>query len=162
MAGNPSVHSDAWAGSANVNMGNIFNSPDGLSFDEKGLLWIQTDSNYSNEKDFASQGNNQMLIGDPTTDEIRRFLVGPKQAEIMGITWVADRRIVFVGVQHPGERGEWKWTDGGDKTPCLPLLRSAAMIAPRLDDGAGLRGLSKGTNGRVLPKPVARPHIFQI
>ena len=42
----------------------------------------------------------------------------------------------------------------------LPLLRSAAMMAPRLDDGAGLRRLSEGTNGRVLAKPVARPHIF--
>ena len=106
MAGNPSLHSDARGGSANVNMGNMFNSPDGLSFDEKGLLWIQTDGNYSNEKDFAGQGNNQMLIGDPATGEIRRFLVGPKQAEITGVAWAADRRTVFVGVQHPGERGE--------------------------------------------------------
>ena len=42
----------------------------------------------------------------------------------------------------------------------LPLLRSAAMMAPRLDDGAGLRRLSEGTNGRVLAKPVVRPHTF--
>ncbi|WRQ45412.1 PhoX family phosphatase [Rhodobacterales bacterium FZCC0083] len=132
MAGNPSVHSDARAGSANVNMGNMFNSPDGLSFDEKGLLWIQTDGNYSNEKDFAGQGNNQMLIGDPVTGEIRRFLVGPKQAEITGIAWAADRRTVFVGVQHPGERGESNWPDGGDKTP------RSSIIAIRRDDGAAL------------------------
>ena len=119
MAGNPSVYSDARTGSANVNMGNMFNSPDGLSFDEKGLLWIQTDGNYSNEKDFAGQGNNQMLIGGPVTGEIRRFLVGPKQAEIMGIAWAADRRTVFVEVQHPGERGESSWPDGGDKNPAI-------------------------------------------
>ncbi len=132
MAGNPSVYSDARTGSANVNMGNMFNSPDGLSFDEKGLLWIQTDGNYSNEKDFAGQGNNQMLIGDPVTGEIRRFLVGPKQAEITGIAWAADRRTVFVGVQHPGERGESSWPDGGDKTP------RSSIIAIRRDDGAAL------------------------
>jgi hypothetical protein len=41
----------------------------------------------------------------------------------------------------------------------LPLLRSAAMMAPRLDEGAGLRRLSEGTNGRVLAKPVARLYI---
>ncbi len=72
----------------------------------KGLLWIQMDGDYSNEKDFGDQGNNQMLIGDPATSEICRFLVGPKQAEITGIAWAADRRTVFVGVQHPGERVE--------------------------------------------------------
>jgi len=33
-------------------------------------------------------------------------------------------------------------------------------MAPRLDEGVGLRWLSEGTNGRVLAKPVARPHIF--
>ena len=33
------------------------------------------------------------------------------------------------------------------------------MMAPRLDEGAGLRRLSEGTNGRVLAKPVARLYI---
>ena len=132
MAGNPSVHSAARAGSANVNMGNIFNSPDGLSFDEKGLLWLQADGNYSNEKVCVSQGNKQMLIGDPAMGEIRRFLVGPKQAEIAGIAWVADRRNVFAGAQHPGERREWNWPDGGDKTP------RSYIIAMRRDYGAAL------------------------
>lgn len=132
MAGNPTVHSDDRGGSTNVNEGNMFNSPDGLVFDTKGLLWIQTDGNYSNEKDFAGQGNNQMLIGDPATGEIRRFLVGPKQAEITGIAWAADRRTVFVGVQHPGERGDSHWPDGGDKTP------RSAIVAVRRDDGAAM------------------------
>ncbi|MDB4222612.1 PhoX family phosphatase [Granulosicoccus sp.] len=129
MAGNPTVYEDSNAGSDNLTPGNMFNSPDGLSFDNKGLLWIQTDGNYSNENDFAGQGNNQMLIGDPTTGEIRRFLVGPRQAEITGIAWAADRRTVFVGVQHPGERGDSNWPDGGDKTP------RSSVVAVRRDDG---------------------------
>lgn len=129
MAGNPTVHEDKNGGSSNITEGNMFNSPDGLSFDNKGLLWIQTDGNYSNEKDFAGQGNNQMLIGDPSTGEVRRFLVGPKQAEITGIAWAADRRTVFVGVQHPGERGDSNWPDGGDKTP------RSSIVAVRRDDG---------------------------
>lgn len=132
MAGNPTVHEDLGGGSHNVTEGNMFNSPDGLSFDNKGLLWIQTDGNYSNEKDFAGQGNNQMLIGDPSTGEIRRFLVGPKQAEITGISWSADRRTVFVGVQHPGERGDSHWPDGGDSTP------RSAIVAVRRNDGAAI------------------------
>ena len=39
-----------------------------------------TDGNYSNEEEFAGQGNDQMLAGDPATGEIRRFLVGPGSA----------------------------------------------------------------------------------
>jgi len=65
LAGNPTVHSDAYAGSSNVNADNMFNSPDGLKFDSNGLVWIQTDGNYKNEGDFAGQGNNQMLGGRP-------------------------------------------------------------------------------------------------
>ncbi|MEM9199362.1 MAG: PhoX family phosphatase, partial [Pseudomonadota bacterium] len=33
MAGNPTVHSDANAGSDNMNAGNLFNAPDGMAFD---------------------------------------------------------------------------------------------------------------------------------
>lgn len=129
MAGNPTVHQDANAGSANVNEGNMFNSPDGLAFDSAGLIWIQTDGKYSNEGDFAGQGNNQMLAGDPVTGEIRRFLVGPKEAEITGLTWSPDRRTMFVGVQHPGEEGGSHWPEGGNATP------RSAIIAVRREDG---------------------------
>jgi secreted PhoX family phosphatase len=133
MAGNPTVHKDAYGGSENVNADNMFNSPDGLAFDSNGMLWIQTDGNYSNAKDFAGQGNNQMLLGDPATGEIRRFLVGPKECEITGITWSPDRRTMFVGVQHPGEKGGSHWPAGGDSVP------RSSVIAIRRNDG-GLIG----------------------
>lgn len=130
LAGNPAIHDDELAGSDNVNPDNMFNSPDGLKFDSNGLLWIQTDGNYSNAKGFAGQGNNQMLAGDPVTGEIRRFLVGPKQCEVTGLTWSADRRTMFVGIQHPGERGDSHWPDGGDSVP-----RSAVIAVTREDGG---------------------------
>ncbi|MCB2099354.1 MAG: PhoX family phosphatase [Rhodobacterales bacterium] len=133
LAGNPTVHGDDRAGSKNVNKDNMFNSPDGLKFDSNGVLWIQTDGNYSNAKDFAGQGNNQMLAGDPATGEIRRFLVGPKECEITGLSWSPDRRTMFVGIQHPGERGDSHWPDGGDSVP------RSAIIAVRRNDG-GLVG----------------------
>ena len=101
MAGNPAVHEDAYAGSENVNEGNMFNSPDGMMFDTTGLLWIQTDGDDDNEGDFAGQGNNQMLAGDPVTGRIERFLTGPNGSEVTGLTWSADRRTMFVGIQHP-------------------------------------------------------------
>ncbi|WP_435258637.1 PhoX family protein [Thioclava sp. FR2] len=125
MAGNPTVHKDAYAGSANINEGNMFNSPDGMMFDRNGLLWIQTDGDDSNEGDFAGQGNNQMLVGDPVTGRIERFLTGPKDSEITGFTVSSDRRTIFVGIQHPG--GSWPETSG---------LPRSAVIAIRRDDGA--------------------------
>ena len=135
MAGNPKVHTDAYAGSDNITVENMFNSPDGLAFDSTGMLWIQTDGKYSNKGDFEGQGNNQMLIGDPDTGEIVRFMVGPRECEVTGIAWSADKRTVFVGIQHPGEKGkgESHWPEGGGALP------RSAVIAIRRDDG-GLIG----------------------
>ena len=129
IAGNPTVHGDARAGSANVNADNMFNSPDGIAFDSQGRLWIQTDGKYSNEGDFAGQGNNMMLVGDPATGEIRRFLVGPRECEVTGVTWSADRKTMFIGIQHPGEKGDSHFPEGGEATP------RSAVVAITRDDG---------------------------
>ena len=130
VAGNPTVHSDANAGSSNVTADNMFNSPDGLAFDSMGRLWIQTDGKYTNKDDFAGQGNNQMLVGDPGTGEIRRFMVGPKECEVTGFAWSADRKTLFIGIQHPGEKGDSHFPDGGDTAP-----RSAIVDISRDDGG---------------------------
>jgi len=106
VAGNPSVHpGKPEAGSANVTAQNMFNSPDGLGFDDAGRLWILTDGDVSNEGDFAGMGNNQMLCADPHSGEIRRFMVGPVGCEVTGISFAPDQRTLFVGIQHPGENG---------------------------------------------------------
>ena len=129
VAGNPTVHKDAYAGSANVTAENMFNSPDGLKFAKNGMLFIETDGNYSNEKGFAGMGNNQMLVGDPASGEIHRFLVGPRQCEITGIAWSPDRRTLFIGVQHPGEDGgDSHWPEGGNS------VARSSVIAIRRDD----------------------------
>jgi len=129
VAGNPAVHDDANAGSANVTPDNMFNSPDGLVFDSKGGLWIQTDGNFKNEGDFAGQGNNQMLYADPDSGEIHRFLVGPKECEVTGLCWSMDRKTMFVGLQHPGNKGGGHFPGGGDTTP------RSTVIAVTRDDG---------------------------
>ncbi|KPF46741.1 PhoX family phosphatase [Rhizobium sp. AAP43] len=126
MAGNPVVHKDAYAGSSNINEGNMFNSPDGMMFDSTGLLWIQTDGEDSNEGDYAGQGNNQMLAGDPVTGRIERFLTAPKGAEVTGQTWSADKRTHFVGIQHP----DAPFPDGEGKLP------RSTIIAIKKDDNA--------------------------
>ena len=131
MAGNPAVHDDLRRGSSNINIHNMFNSPDGLAFDRNGLLWIQTDGNYSNQGDFNGMGNNQMLLGNTQTGEIKRFLVGPKEAEITGFTYSQDGKTMFVGVQHPGEKGNSHFPNGGSSTP-----RSSVIAIYRKDGRA--------------------------
>lgn len=127
IAGNPTVHQDnLYAGSDNVNPGNMFNSPDGIGFDKAGRLWIQTDGNYSNEGDFAGQGNNQMLCGDPQTGEIRRFLTGPIGCEVTGLTFSDDQKTMFVGVQHPSGH----FPEGGTSKP-----RSTIVMVTKNDGG---------------------------
>ena len=130
VAGNPVVHDDDRAGSANVTPDNMFNSPDGLMFDSRGGLWIQTDGNYKNEGDFAGQGNNQMLYADADTGEINRFLVGPQECEVTGICWSQDRKTMFVGLQHPGAKGGSSHFPGGGET-----VPRSTVIAVTRDDG---------------------------
>jgi secreted PhoX family phosphatase len=130
VAGNPTVHQGSNAGSPNVTADNMFSSPDGLKFDRKGGLWIQTDGNYSNKGHYAGQGNNQMMLGNTATGEIKRFLVGPKQCEVTGICWSADRRTLFVGIQHPGESGDSHFPAGGNSVP-----RSSIVAITRNDGG---------------------------
>ncbi|MDI3325268.1 PhoX family phosphatase [Pontibacterium granulatum] len=132
IAGNPTVHSgNLYAGSTNISEENMFNSPDGIGFDQAGRLWIQTDGNYSNAKDFAGMGNNQMLCADPQTGEIRRFATGPVACEITGLTFSPDQRTMFVGIQHPGEKDKPShFPAGGNSKP-----RSTIMVVRRNDGG---------------------------
>ncbi|WEM44125.1 PhoX family phosphatase (plasmid) [Photobacterium sp. DA100] len=131
IAGNPTVHKGLMAGSDNINADNMFNSPDGIGFDNAGRLWIQTDGKYSNQGDFAGMGNNQMLCGDPDSGEVRRFLTGPIACEITGLTFSPDQKTMFVGVQHPGEDlAPSHFPDGGDAIP-----RSSVIRITRTDGG---------------------------
>lgn len=129
VAGNPAVHTGDNAGSDNITQENMFNSPDGLKFDKFGNLWIQTDGKYSDDGDFAGMGNNQMLLGNTLTGEISRFLVGPKECEVTGLTWSVDHKTMFVGIQHPGEKGDSLFPGGVGTIP------RSAIVAIQRNDG---------------------------
>ncbi|MGR3570610.1 PhoX family protein [Brevirhabdus sp.] len=121
MAGNPDVFDDAYAGSDNVTAGNMFNSPDGMAFSSDGMLWIQTDGDFSNEGAFVGHGNNQMLVGNPESGEIARFLTAPNGSEVTGLTWSPDRKVAFVGIQHPG--GSWPDGTGKPRSSVISVWR---------------------------------------
>ena len=87
--------------------GDDFGSPDGLAFDNRGVLWIQTDVSAStiNQKEYEGMGNNQMVATVPGSGEYRRFLTGPNGSEVTGIAFTPDNKTLFVNIQHPGEPG---------------------------------------------------------
>ncbi len=104
---------------------NIFASPDGLWYDDNGILWIQTDMSGS-QLGGGPFGNNQMLAAIPETGQIKRFLVGPVGCEVTGVITTPDRRTMFVNIQHP----TGTWPDGGSARP-----RSATVIVTKDDGG---------------------------
>jgi secreted PhoX family phosphatase len=124
--------------------GDAFGSPDGLWFDTRGLLWIQTDVSTSvlNRGDYANLGNNMMLAADIASGEVRRFLTGPRGCEITGVVTTPDGRTMFVNIQHPGETSSERndpakpqavstWPDG----PAGGRPRSATIVIRRNDGG---------------------------
>ncbi|MEX5213416.1 MAG: PhoX family phosphatase [Nitrospiraceae bacterium] len=85
--------------------GDIFACPDGLRFDPRGILWIQTDmsTNAQGTGEYANFGNNQLLACDVDTGTTRRFLVGPKGCEVTGVSYTPDQCTLFINIQHPGK-----------------------------------------------------------
>ncbi|QTP56180.1 PhoX family phosphatase [Billgrantia sulfidoxydans] len=120
----------------------ILASPDGLWIDPDRRVWIQTDISESavNTGVYAPFGNNQMLVANPETGELKRFLTGPVGQEITGIAMTPDQRTLFVNVQHPGAntsaadfaegRLVSHWPEGGSAIP-----RSATLVITREDGG---------------------------
>ncbi|MCH8492099.1 MAG: PhoX family phosphatase [Idiomarina sp.] len=94
---------------------------DGLWFDSAGLLWIQTDMSGAIQGG-STYGNNAMLVANPDTREVKRFLTGPVDCEITGVVTTPDRKTMFINVQHPGEGSTVSnpsshWPDGGSARP---------------------------------------------
>jgi uncharacterized protein len=85
--------------------GDLYACPDGIAFDPRGVLWIQTDAHATQmyKGELKNVGNNQMLACDPSTGQTRRFLTSPTNSEVTGVTWAPDGKTMFVNIQHPGE-----------------------------------------------------------
>ncbi|MFN7121681.1 MAG: PhoX family protein [Hydrogenophaga sp.] len=163
---------DAGAGInlSGLNDKNDFSSPDGLWFSKAtGICYIQTDDGaYLDQTNCmllaaipgnvgdgraltvsnsfnGNTGTEQTFIGAALGDaKLRRFLVGPKGAEITGMTESADGRTVFVNIQHPGEntaaigtgtfnfQSQWPGNKGYG---VAGRPRSATIVITRTDGG---------------------------
>ncbi len=148
---------------SNVNLSgltavNDFSSPDGLYFDPRGLLWIQTDDGaYTDVTNCmmlaavpgkvgdggtatAAGGTATVKGANATADNVRRFLVGPKDCEITGIAVTPDGKTLFFNVQHPGENGSLNsptsaWPASQTETGSTKRPRSATVVVTRKDSG---------------------------
>ena len=147
---------------------NDFSSPDGMWFSQaaSGLVWLQTDDGKITDvtncmmlaglpgqvgdgakrtltnisTDGATTKTQDTIVGAaPTSNTLRRFLVGPVACEITGIAESGDGRAIFVNIQHPGEEGTSAtdpakfgshWPDGGTARP-----RSATIVITKNDGG---------------------------
>lgn len=105
-----------------------FTDPDGMWADPDGRLFVQTDGG-------QPQGNNQMVVGDPQTMEVRRLFAGVTGDEITGFAVTPDRRTMFINMQHPGN-GDPEATNfpvpgaGGPEIP-----RDATIVITKKDGG---------------------------
>lgn len=128
-------------------------SPDGLAFDNRGILWIQTDNGIDGGRKnaVAKATNDQMLavipgaLKDSTGNgpaihqgnqgDLRRFFVGPNEAEVTGFAFTPDYTTVFLNIQHPVN---WPAYGTGDAT-AVPSgkvrPRSATVVIQRQDGG---------------------------
>ena len=73
-----------------------FGSPDSIWIDPDGRLFIATDGSQ------ADGLNNQLLVANTQTGEIKRLFSGVPGCEVTGITPNSGRTELFVNVQHPG------------------------------------------------------------
>ena len=102
LAGDPSSTPENLKGNIK---GDIFSSPDGLFIDPRGAVWIQSDiSGYAQNTGIHKNfGNNQLLVADQKSKEVRRFLTCPVGAEVTGTMMSPDMKSLFVNIQHPGD-----------------------------------------------------------
>jgi secreted PhoX family phosphatase len=105
-----------------------FSDPDGLWADPDGRLFIGTDGG---QKDGL---NNQLLVADTYTGEVRRLFTGVTRDEITGITVTPDRRTMFINVQHPGN-GDPGRTNFPAPFDGVTVPRDATIVITKKDGG---------------------------
>lgn len=105
-----------------------FSDPDGLWADPDGRLFIQTDGGQQDGL------NNQMLVADPATGDLRRLFTGVTACEITGIAVTPDRRTMFINVQHPGD-GDPALTNFPAPPDGVSVPRDATVVLSRKGGG---------------------------
>jgi secreted PhoX family phosphatase len=105
-----------------------FSDPDGIWADPDGRLFIQTDGNQQDGL------NNQLLVADTGSGELRRLLTGVRGDEITGLAVTPDRRTLFCNTQHPGN-GDPTKTNFPSPPDGITIPRDCTFVIRRRDGG---------------------------
>ncbi len=105
-----------------------FSDPDGLWADPDGRLFIQTDGGQMDGL------NNQMLVSDIRTGDLRRLFTGVTDDEITGITTTPNRKTMFVNTQHPGN-GDPTLTNFPAALDGVTVPRDSTIVITKKDGG---------------------------
>jgi ATP-dependent Clp protease protease subunit len=148
--------------------GDAYGSPDGLWFDSRGLLWIQTDAHATNmyQGDYAGVGSNMMLAADPKTGETRRFLVGPVNEQTANLV-VAQ--LLFLESENPDKDISFYINSpGGMVSAGLAIYDTMQFIKPDVSTlcigqaaSMGAFLLAAGAKGKRYCLPNSRVMIHQ-
>lgn len=127
---------------------NQFASPDGLVFDSRGIMWIQTDNgasevtSYTNDQMLAvipsnlkTEGGDYQTINKDNQSELRRFFVGPNGCEVTGLAITPDQTTFFINIQHPGNWPAYNTTDATKATGSTVRPRAATVVVRKTDGG---------------------------
>ncbi len=105
-----------------------FSDPDAIWSDPDGRLFIGTDGGQKKGL------NNQLLVADPATGEIRRLFAGVASDEITGFAITPDRKTCFINTQHPGN-GDPTRTNFPAATDGVTIPRDCTIVITRKDGG---------------------------
>ena len=133
---NPAATEFAWEIFAVGGPQSGFSSPDNLTFDADGNLWMVTDVSSSRlgAGIYKFLGNNGMFFfrtEGPYAGIAYQFASGPVECEMTGQCWTPDGSTMFLSVQHPGEESEAAdkpsstWPNGD-----MPRPASVAITGP--------------------------------
>ena len=134
LCGDPTVATEGtyWAGW----QGGVspISSPDNITFDKAGNLWIATDGQINTFR--KNDGVYVVPVEGAQRGYLRQFLSGVPGGEVASLALAPDDRTLFASIQHPGEGTTYDspsstFPDGGKPRP--------AVVAVRKGDG-GLIG----------------------
>jgi len=103
LAGDPSDASARARYHPNTSENGWFSSPDNVTFDRHGRLWVTTDQGEYQKSNAIPDGLRVIPSEGDERGLSRLFLTVPRGAELCGPCFTPDERTLFVAVQHPGE-----------------------------------------------------------
>lgn len=126
LCGDPEDESTYFAGFPKESVSPIA-SPDNITFDVRGNIWISTDG-LPNSFEDANDGLFVAATEGDSRGNLQQFFSGVVGGECSGPVFNSDNTALFASVQHPGEGGSFEepltlWPDGeGATRPTVVLI----------------------------------------